>query len=232
MDASYGQFCSVARAMEILGERWSVLLIREIMMGSDRFEDIRRGVPRISRTMLSQRLAGLVDAGVLAKVPREGKGHSYQLTPMGEELAPLVKQVGIWGRRWLAPEPTPEQLDPDFLLWDIKRAVPADALDRPRALIRFRFSDLPPERGVHYLHFERVDVTWCGVNPGFDVDLEVKCEVGTLARIWLGDLEPVRARSAGLLDLAGDGELVGQFRDVFYGGYAFAGVPSALAAAP
>lgn len=224
MPQSYGQFCTVARAMEILGERWSVLLIREILLGSERFEDIRRGVPRISRTMLTQRLKTLVDAGVVERVPREPKGHVYGLTPMGRELSQLVELVGVWGRRWLAPQPTPEQLDPDFLLWDIRRGLPADPFDRPRALVRFRLADLPPDRRVHYLHFERTSTSWCAVNPGFDVDVELETDVATLARIWLGDLEPARAQR---LQWTGDRDDIDRLKRLLHGGYAFASVQSA-----
>src|SRR5215468_8574377 len=111
----YGQFCSIARAHEVLGGRWTLLVVRELLCGSTRFNDIQRGIPRISRTMLSARLRSLVDAGAVAR-----REHGYELSAAGRELAPLVEAIGVWGQRWLPRRLEPDELDPEPLLWDIQ----------------------------------------------------------------------------------------------------------------
>jgi len=124
---SYGQFCSIARALDLLGERWTLLIVRELLCGSRRFGDVRRGIPRISRTMLSARLRELIDAGVIV---RDGSADdpSYQLTNSGLELAGAVRELGTWGQRWLPRELARGELDPDVLVWDMRRRVNLDAL--------------------------------------------------------------------------------------------------------
>src|SRR6476659_2927683 len=131
----YGQFCSIARAHEVLGGRWTLLVVREILCGSTRFNDIRRGIPRVSRTVLSERLKELVYAGALTRT--EGPhGQEYALTPAGRELASLVSDLGTWGQRWLVREPEKEDLDLEPLLIDMERRVRFDALPKDPFVIR------------------------------------------------------------------------------------------------
>src|SRR4029077_16392855 len=117
---SYGQFCSMARALDLLGERWSLLIVRELLCGSRRFGEVQRGIPRISRTMLAARLRELADAGVIERRAGDG-GPEYRLTPAGLELAAVVRELGTWGQRWLPRELRPAELDVRALVWDIHR---------------------------------------------------------------------------------------------------------------
>jgi DNA-binding HxlR family transcriptional regulator len=127
----YGQFCSMARALDLLGERWTLLVVRELLCGSRRFGDIQRGIPRISRTMLSARVRELADAGVIDRLDGAG-GPEYRLTAAGLELAAVVRELGTWGQRWLPRELHPTELDARALVWDIHRRVRRDALpERP-----------------------------------------------------------------------------------------------------
>ena len=132
----YGQFCSMARAHEVLGGRWTLLIVREILCGSRRFNDIRRGIPRVSRTVLSERLQALVFVGAIARTDGP-HGPEYELTEAGQELAILVSALGTWGQRWLAREPANEDLDLEPLLVDMQRRVRFTALPKEPFVVRF-----------------------------------------------------------------------------------------------
>src|SRR5215470_13999373 len=123
----YGQFCSMARAHEVLGGRWTLLIVREILSGSRRFNDIRRGIPRVSRTVLSERLHALVLVGAITRTDGP-HGPEYVLTEAGQELAALVSALATWGQRWLTRTPASEDLDLDPLLVDVQRRVRFTAL--------------------------------------------------------------------------------------------------------
>src|SRR5437868_12963224 len=137
MGTSYHQFCPVAKAVELLDERWTLLIVRELVTGSERFNELRRGVPRMSPTLLSKRLSQLVRAGVIERLG-DGNDVRYVLTPAGRELQPVVEALGIWGIRWIG-EIGDEDLDPKLLLWDMHRNVDYDAVRPGRPVVRFRF---------------------------------------------------------------------------------------------
>src|SRR5690349_8837069 len=122
---SYGQFCPVAKAMEVLDERWTLLIVRELLLGSTRFNELRRGLPKMSPALLSKRLRALERAGVVARSADEGGRSSYALTESGRELQPIVEALGVWGVRWI-PEIGQADLDPHLLMWDVRRTVPVD----------------------------------------------------------------------------------------------------------
>src|SRR5438477_6937828 len=140
MGASYHQFCPVAKAMELLDERWTLLVVRELVAGSRHFNDLRRGLPRMSPTLLSKRLQQLVSAGVVDRRP-DGKEVQYLLTDAGRELAPIVEALGAWGVRWIG-ELGDEDLDPKLLLWDMHRYVDHTAVPPVRTVIQFSFRDV------------------------------------------------------------------------------------------
>lgn len=211
---SYGQFCSVARSLDLLGERWTLLVVRELLSGSTRFNDIRRGVPRISRTMLAQRLRELLDAGVIV---RDGDG--YALTPAGQELAGVVGELGTWGQRWLPRTLPREELDADALLWDVHRRIRTDAL--PATPIVMRIEVGGPAR---FLLLRRAEVSLCVENPGFPEGLCLSAPLKTLTAWWRGDISLSAARSMGLA-LRGRTEWVRAFPKWFER-YVFAGTDS------
>lgn len=192
---SYRQFCPVAMSAEILCTRWTVVLLREMMAGSTRFNDLRRGVPRMSPALLSQRLKDLEHAGILARVlSRDEPGlREYHLTRSGRELEPIVNAFGVWGQRWVQSELSLENLDVQLLMWDMRRGINPTPMPKRRATIQFLFSDVPPAQRAWWLIVtpgEGADL--CSVDPGFDVDLYVSCDLRTMTAIWMG-LDTVRA---------------------------------------
>jgi DNA-binding HxlR family transcriptional regulator len=221
-----GQFCSIARSLDVLGQRWSLLVVRELLCGSRHFGDIRRGIPRISRTMLSARLRELVDAGVVER--RTGPdGTSYELTAAGRELGGVVRELGVWGQRWLSRTLPKEELDPEMLLWDVQRRIRRDALPVTPVLALFEVTDVRGRGGKRFLLLRRNEVSLCVENPGYDVELHVRASVRTLTAWWRGDLTLTEARAEGMV-VDGRREWVKAFPTWFLR-YAFAHVePSAI----
>jgi DNA-binding HxlR family transcriptional regulator len=221
-----GQFCSIARSLDVLGERWSLLIVREVLCGSHRFADIRRGIPRISRTMLSARLRELVDLGVLARASGSS-GPTYNLTQAGRELETIVRDLGVWGQRWLPRTLPREELDADALLWDVRRRVRGDALPPTPVVVRIEIADARGRAGVRFLLLRRSEVSLCVENPGFPEELCVRGSLRTLTAWWRGDLSLAEARSGGMT-VEGRREWVRAFPSWFLR-YAFAEVASARA---
>ena len=195
---SYGQFCSFARALDLLGERWTFLVVRELLGGSTRFNDVRRGIPRISRTMLSARLRELVDAGVITREDGDD-GPAYALTEAGRELAGAVRELGTWGQRWLPRALPREELDADTLLWDMRRRIRVEELPAAPIVARVEIADLRGRAGVRFLLLRRVEASLCSENPGFPEELRIRASLRTLTAWWRGDLSLADARSAGMV---------------------------------
>lgn len=223
---SYGQFCSIARALDLLGERWTLLVVRELLSGSTRFNEIRRGVPRISRTMLTQRLRELLDARVIVRRVEVG-GPSYTLTEAGQELAGMIRELGTWGQRWLPRSLPREELDEEALLWDLHRRVRTEELPATPIVMRIELTGAAASRGAHFLLMRRAEVSLCAENPGFPEELSLTAPLRTLTAWWRGDVSFTTARSMGLL-LRGRREWVRAFPNWFER-YVFAGVDSARA---
>ena len=182
----YGQFCPVALALEVLAERWTLLVVRELLSGSHRFNDLMRGVPLMSRTMLSQRLKTLETAGVIRRQARSGGGgHDYYLTEAGEELRDVVFGIGRWGRRWAAVDLDDSDLDPNLLLWDMHRRIDIDRLPPGRTVMKFQLMDASGMK--HYwMVFDAGDVDVCLKDPGHEVNLTLETSVRTLTEVWGG----------------------------------------------
>ncbi|MEW5918879.1 MAG: helix-turn-helix domain-containing protein [Gemmatimonadota bacterium] len=200
--SAYGQFCPVALGAEIFAERWTPLILRELLAGGRRFSDIHRGVPRISRNLLVQRLDSLRRAGIIdRRTAQTGRGHEYQLTQAGRELGSVIDALGTWGYKWASKDLTDEHLDPDFLMWALRRMVKVDALPAHRVVVLFRF---PREQDRHFwLVLERPSVDLCLFDPGFDVDLELRAEVHALARVCLGHAPLLQVMKAGQVEVLG-----------------------------
>ena len=192
----YGQFCSIARALDLLGERWTLLIVRELLCGSSRFGDLRRGIPRISRTMLSARLRELLDAEVIVRT--EDKD-GYKLSPAGLELAGTVRALGTWGQRWLPRDFPRQELDADFLVWDMRRRVNLDALPPHPVLARIDYLDARERPGMRYLLLRRSEVSLCSANPGFPEALRIRGPLRVLIGWWRGDCTLADARHAGMI---------------------------------
>jgi DNA-binding HxlR family transcriptional regulator len=204
----YNQYCPVAMAGEILCKRWTVLLLRELIAGSTRFNELRRGLPRMSPALLSKRLKELETAGIVARSQSASESNSYHLTEAGRDLAPIVDAVGAWGQAWIQTESSLANLDPNLLMWDIRRNVDARSMPQRRNTIQFIFSDLPKPRRNWWLIVEPgKDVDLCSVNPGFDVDLYLSTDLRTMTEIWMGYTAMARAKEDGRLTVTGNQDL-------------------------
>lgn len=192
----YRQFCPVAKAAEVVTRKWTPLIVRELLQGSHRFNDLQRGLPGISPTMLSRRLTELRQAGVVRReASRENEHPEYHLTRAGEELRPVIEGLGVWGKRWSRAELDREDLDAGLLMWDLHRRLVEDRLPDGRVVVRFRFRDVPEDEKDYWLVMDEGDVDLCLRDRGFDVDLRVVTDVRTLTTVWLGDAPFSRAVS-------------------------------------
>lgn len=199
--SSYGQFCPMSKAMEVLDERWTLLIVREMLLGSTHFNDIRRGVPRMSPALLSKRLKSLSRAGVVERHDRDGRT-AYTLTPCGRELEGVVAGLMQWGVRWVG-ELGEQDLDPHLLMWDIRRTVPVDAWPRIRTVVAFQFSEVATKASRWWLVVADGQADMCDFDPGFDVTATVSTSLRTLTQIWRGDTTWPRALMDGSVEIAG-----------------------------
>lgn len=209
-NTSYGQFCPVAMAAEVLCTRWTIVLVRELAAGSTRFNDLRRGVPRMSPALLSQRLKDLEAAGIVYRAPvsRESGVFDYRLTRAGQELAPVVEAFGVWGKRWIDGDLSLEKLDVQLLMWDMRRGLVLDPMPDRKTIVQFRYTDVPADRRSWWLVVEPGDETQlCSVDPGFDVDLYAATDLRTMTAIWMGYDRVTDAVDERRLILTGDDDL-------------------------
>jgi DNA-binding HxlR family transcriptional regulator len=201
MGSSYHQFCPVAKAMELLDERWTMLIVRELVTGSQHFNDLRRGVPRMSPTLLSKRLHQLVRAGIVDR-QADGSEVRYVLTDAGQELRPVVEALGTWGVRWMG-ELGDEDLDPKLLLWDMHRNIDHDAVPAGRTVIQFTFPDVPAKTRNWWLLITPGQADVCDADPGHPVAVTVTATLRTVCQIWRGDLGWPEALRSGAIQLNG-----------------------------
>ena len=190
MDNSYGQFCTVSRGAEALCQQWTPLIVRELLCGSKRFNDLHRGVPRISTSLLVQRLRHLEEIGVVRR-SSGGKVRDYSLTEAGEELRPIVMALGHWGARWIGSRLRDDQLDAGFLMWDIRRFVQLPEFPPHPVVIHFAFRDARPGEGRWWLVVEQGTSDLCRDDPGRELTLVVDCTVRALTEVWTGERTPL-----------------------------------------
>jgi DNA-binding HxlR family transcriptional regulator len=203
MRGEYGQFCPVALASEVLAERWTLLVVRELLAGGRRFNDLKRGVPRLSATLLKQRLQTLEHAGVIERRPSAGRGGSdYCLTQAGLALKPVVTSIGEWGQRW-ARDIRPQDLDPGWLIWSMHRRLNTAAMPSGRTVIEIEFSDAPARQRRFWLVHSGGTVDVCLKDPGYDATVRVSTRVRILAEVWRGIRSLKDELRAGTLRLEG-----------------------------
>lgn len=211
--SSYHQFCPVSKAMELLDERWTILVIRELVTGSRRFNELRRGLPRMSPSLLSKRLNELARAGVVER-HADGNDVEYRLTPAGEELRPVVEALGAWGVRWIG-HLGDQDLDPKLLLWDMHRNVDRSAVPHGRTVVHFAFPDAPPKVRHWWLVITPEEVDVCDADPGHDTAVTVTATLRDMVGVWRGDVSWGEALRSGTVALEGAGgprrELPGWF---------------------
>lgn len=175
---SYGQYCPISRALDVIGERWSLLILRDMVLGATRFNDIARGLPGLSRTLLTKRLRQFERAGLVERL-----GSQYLLTDAGRDLHPLLMGLGEWGSRWAFGEPRPEELDAELLVWWMHERLDASDLPGRRHVFNVRFTDDPRE---YWIVLEGDDASVCFYDPGFEVDVTIRSQLEALYEVWLG----------------------------------------------
>ena len=212
---SYGQFCPVAMAAEIFCSRWTALILREMYCGTRRFNDLRRGVPRMSPSLLSKRLVEMREAGIIEEVAtKKGGGTEYQLTPAGEDLKPIVMSLGFWAQRWVDSKLSLKKLDPSLLMWDMRRWLDPKPLPKRRCTIAYHFPEIEPVRQKYWLVIEpdgKVDL--CNSDPGFEVDLFVTGTLRAMTAVWMGVTTVKKEVEARELELQGDAAIASAMQD-------------------
>lgn len=191
----YGQYCPVTRALDVLGERWSLLIVRDMLVGATRFNDLARGLPGLSRSLLSRRLKQFEDAGLVEHV-----GGEYLLTEAGEDLQSVVFGLGEWGARWMFGDPDPDELDAELLLWWMHKRLDTSMLPGDRQVFHLRFTDDPR---LFWIVVEAGEPSVCLEDPGFEVDVTMTSDFGSLYQVWLGRTPLKDALKSGRLEFIG-----------------------------
>ncbi|HZM27906.1 MAG TPA: winged helix-turn-helix transcriptional regulator [Gemmatimonadales bacterium] len=213
---SYGSFCPVAQASEVVAQRWVPLILREIMVGYHRFNEIRHALPLISPSVLSQRLRSLEDDGVIYRRIESG-GVTYHLTPAGEELRPIVDSLGHWARKWVNRDYRSYELDPGVMMWSLRRHVMTEEFPSGRTVVHFELEGAPRLRRYWWLVVQREarDVDVCMTDPGHPVTLTVTAKLRSLIDVLMGDARLKDVLREGLLSIEGERELVRRFERLF-----------------
>ena len=210
---TYGQFCPVAKASELLGERWMLLILRELLLGTHRYSEFQRALSRISPSVLTKRLKQLESAGIIVRKAQQGrKGHDCFLTPAGKELAPIVEHLAVWGMRWARGQMTDDELDVQFLMWDIQRRLDLEKLPDGETVFCFIFDDLSQFENW-WLIVSDGEVDLCTEHPGKDVDLYISTTLRVMVDIWEGDTGLKAAQSKKLLTTQGNRRLASSMPD-------------------
>jgi DNA-binding HxlR family transcriptional regulator len=191
----YGQYCPISRALDLLGERWSLLIVRDLLVGTTRFNELARGLPGLSRSLLTRRLRQLERAGLVERVRAQ-----YLLTESGRELEPIVFGLGEWGARWTFGDPEPDELDAELLLWWMHTRLDTSGLPGRRHVFRVRFTDDPR---LFWIVIESGVPSVCFVDPGFEADVTITSDLRSLYQVWLGRLPLKDAVRAGKLAFEG-----------------------------
>ncbi|ESZ07700.1 helix-turn-helix transcriptional regulator [Mesorhizobium sp. M1060] len=228
--AGYKQFCPLSMAAELLCTRWTMVLLRELVAGSTRFNDLRRGVPKMSPTLLSQRLRDLEAGGIVERteIATEKGVFEYRLTEAGRDLRPVVEAMGFWGQKWVEARLSLKNLDPSLLMWDMRRNLNPSPLPDGRTVIQFLYHDLPASKRSWWLIVEKQgEVDLCWYDPGFDVDLYVSTDLCTMTSIWMGLTTVHKERDK--IILTGDLDVAGKMQ-IWLGLSPFAVMPKRVAA--
>jgi len=181
---TYGQFCPLAQATQLLCERWTLLIARELLAGSSRFSELQKGVPLMSPTLLSARLKSMLKAGIIKMDGQKGE-HGYSLTPAGLELRPIVELLGAWGHRWSRSHLETGDLDAGLLMWDMRRTVDSAVFPKQKVVIEFEYNDAPEGARHWWLVCENNEIDLCLTDNGYDVDCLIKCSLKTMTAVWI-----------------------------------------------
>ncbi len=198
---SYRQYCPVAKANEILGDRWTVLIVRELIGGMENFNAIARGLPGIPRSILSDRLRRLEKSGVVNRVPLKVRGYRYELTAAGRDLKAVVQAMGKWGAAWAFDTPSEDELDPGLLLWRMQHRLNVEALPPGRITIAFDFKI--GRKGQFWFVINEGEASVCLTDPGFETVLVVTADLSAFYQVWLNRMSLARAISEDLIRIEG-----------------------------
>ena len=211
----YSQFCPLSKAAEVLGEKWTLLIVRELTLGATRFNQIQRAIPRISPTVLNTRLADLEQRGVLVRkrIP-EQKGFEYRLTPSGRELLPLLLQMSEWGMRWARSKMADEDLDVEYLMADIRRRIDPRKLPEGRTVVKITYTDLE-DFAEWWVKISGRDVELCLEDPGYEVDVFFTTDLRTMTQVWMGDVPLRKAQDDRRLKVVGSATLLRSLKSWF-----------------
>lgn len=208
----YGQFCPLAQASQLLCERWTLIIVRELLAGSTRFNELQRGAPLMSPTLLSTRLKQLMKAGLITHDVNSGNP-SYVLTPAGLELRPIIELLGVWGHRWVRSSLGAEDLDAGLLMWDMRRSIDPTVFPQKRIVVQFEYPDAPAGSQNWWLISENGEIDLCLTDPGRDVDIVIKCSLRTMTAIWTCQQEFRNAVRHGDIQVMGDRKLATKLQE-------------------
>jgi DNA-binding HxlR family transcriptional regulator len=209
---SYGQFCPLAQAAQLLCERWTLLVVRELIAGSTRFSELQRGVPQMSPTLLSTRLKQLTRDGIVEHHGM-GKQSSYRLTAAGEELRPVVELMGAWGHRWVRSNLKDQDLDAGLLMWDMHRSIDASVFPNRRVVVKFVFPDALNGAREWWLLSEHGEIDLCLQDPSHDIDVIVQCSLAVMTAVWTCQRQFDAAVRQGDIKVSGDPKLIKKLPD-------------------
>ena len=209
---TYGQFCPLAHATQLLCERWTLLIVREMIAGSTRFSELRKGVPLMSPTLLSSRLKMLVKAGVIDQIGIKGN-YTYNLSKAGLELRPVVELLGAWGHRWVPSSLNKGDLDAGLLMWDIRRTIDPAVFPKHRIVVQFEYPDAPPGMRDWWLVSDNGEIELCLSDNGFDVNILVKCPLKKMSEVWICQQRFSDAVRKGDIKVMGDLKLANKLQE-------------------
>ena len=199
----YGQFCPISKAVEVIGERWALLILRELLLGNTQFNQLQHALPRVSPTTLSKRLAELQESGLVVRKRARGQlGHQYQLTASARDLWPVMMSVGEWGMRWARGRMRNDELDVSALMNDVQRRIDPKLLPGGLTVLRFKFTDLK-EYADWWVKIDDNEVDLCLDDPGFEVDVYFTTDLRTMTEVWMGDRSLAQARASEKLKIVG-----------------------------
>ena len=216
-ESGYGQFCPVAMAAEVLCTRWTLVMLSEMLSGSTRFNEIRRGVPRMSPALLSKRLKELEEWGLIERTEKkDAEGGEYHLTPAALELEPIITALGNWSQRWVDSELTLQNLDAQLLMWNVRRKLSPDPMPKRKTVVQIIFPELAQNKQNYWLIVSPgQDVDLCSIDPGFDVNLFVSADLKAMTSAFIGPSTLDAEIAADRILLTGDNEVSGQFKKWF-----------------
>jgi DNA-binding HxlR family transcriptional regulator len=206
----YGQFCPTARAVEILGDRWTLLIVRDLLFGAQHFNELERGLPGIPKALLTERLRRLEQVGIVERQhDPKSRRTSYELTKAGWELYPVIESLTRWGAKWAFDEPEPAELNPVLLLWWMRERVNRDVLPKEQVVVEFRFRETRPKQ--FWLVLNPEDISVCVKHPGFEIDMLVQAELAALYKVWYGQLTFAQAMDEAQLEIDSTPALIRAF---------------------